>query len=186
MDIQTACEFGNLRWLQDQKRLGLLGDVTEDDNWAVQRASGNGHLDVVKWLVKESGQPVDVTATENYAVRWAAYYGYLDIITWLVEESGQAVDVTAKDNWAVKSAAAKGYLETVQWLVEKSCQVIDCRDCETWEVRTPFWEWPKNCRVYLIGVKTLQEALGLDSWKTGLDTTAPMSPSHGSHRASRI
>ena len=168
--VQLASRFGHLdvlKWLVEESKLTI--DFTAVSNWPVQLAAENGHLDVVKWLVKESGQAVDITDHDNLALQLAAENGHLDVVKWLVEESGQAVDVTAVSNRAVRWAAGSGHLGVVRWLVEESGQTVDCRDCETWELVEDFNNLTEDIRAYLLFVKQLQEMLGLDDWKTGLE-----------------
>ena len=184
--VQLAAANGHLdivKWLVLESELAV--DVTAKDNMAIRVAATNGHLDIIKWLVKDygdwvtakkledpsfTGQAVDVTTDGNCAVRFAAYTGHLNVVRWLVEESGQAVDVTAMDNWAVKHAAANEYLDTVRWLVEMSNQSVDCRDCMMWKVDfRRFESWPAESQRYLRLVGKLQDVLGLEDWKTGLE-----------------
>ena len=119
MDIKTLDE------LKAQKQAGKLENVTQGNNIAVQIAAQNGNLELVKWLILESGQPVDATVANNAAVRWAAKNGHLDVVRWLVKESGQAVDVTDLDNYALRASAQNGHLDVVRWLVKESGQAVD-------------------------------------------------------------
>ena len=122
MNQVEAAESGNLQWFKDQKAAGTLPELRSSD---IRFATASGHLEVIKWLVLESGQPVNVAIADNYAIGLAAEFGRIEVIKWLVLESGQPVDVTAADNWAVGSAAANGYLEVVKWLVLESGQPVD-------------------------------------------------------------
>lgn len=135
MDVYQACIEGNLSWLiKNNKQLADLNTPSNHGWTGIELAAENGHLDVVKWLVSESGQPVDVTVSDDFAIRYAAEYGYLDIIKWLVMESTTAhkeasqkfgfeflyrqVDATACDSIAIGWAAENGHLDVVKWLVK--------------------------------------------------------------------
>ena len=66
MGIITACKTGNLAWLKEQKAAGTLGDVTAVNNHAVRAAAANGHLEVIKWLILDSGQKIDITGSVDF------------------------------------------------------------------------------------------------------------------------
>lgn len=139
MNIYRACKDGNLNWLKKQKEAGELSTVIDDD--AIKWAAANGHLEVIKWLVMESGQQIDVTADNNAAIIWAADNGHLDVIKWIVlesteiskeaarkfgfESSVQPVSVTSDNNCAIKFAAHNGHFDVVKWLLLDSGQAID-------------------------------------------------------------
>jgi ankyrin repeat protein len=77
-------------------------------NHAFVWAACNGHLNLVKYLVKLGA---DVTARDNDAVVWAASNGHLSVVKYLVE---LGADITARNNIAVIWAASDGYLELVE------------------------------------------------------------------------
>ena len=58
-------------------------DVYTRKDDALQLASHNGHLDVVRFLV-ECG--ADVHAHHGWALRWASWNGHLDVVRFLVEQ----------------------------------------------------------------------------------------------------
>ena len=92
------------------KKRGI--DITADDNLAIQWASNNGYLNIVKYLVS---QGADVTANNNFAIQWASISGHLKIVKYLVS---QGADITANDNDAVQWASKNGHLEIVNYLVK--------------------------------------------------------------------
>jgi ankyrin repeat protein len=71
-------------------------DVTDNNNYAVQVASMNGHLEVVKYLVS---QGADVTA-DTYAVRWAVQVasanGHLEVVKYLVSQGAPTTAISEK------------------------------------------------------------------------------------------
>ena len=52
---------------------------------AVRLAAGNGHLEIVKFLVS-------IGANYNWAVRWAAKNGHLDVVKFLVEYGANKIN----------------------------------------------------------------------------------------------
>ena len=174
-------------------------DVSELNHYALRMAAVNGHLAVIKWLVidypahlaeKDEDRTkkyyADITNHVTSAVVLAAESGHLDIVKWFVKESGQTIDVTASNLYAVRWTAQNGHLDVVRWLIEDSDQIVDCRNYQTWEAETDVASWPAPIQDYLATVKSLQETLGLEDWKTGLDTLSQTRRRQGSGRVSRI
>ena len=127
MDIWTACQTGNLSWFKEQKAAKKL-DTISNSYGIIQATAQYGHLELLKWLVLDSGQHIDVTDADNAAIRYAAENGHLDIVRWLVEESGQPVDVTACENYAIRFAAANGHFDIIRWIVKESGQDVNATD----------------------------------------------------------
>jgi len=93
-------------------------DVTSKDNYILRGAAENGHLDIIKWLVKEYP-----------AVRQQQYD--LDIITAKqLEESDQYVDVTALNNFAIRLAANNNHLDIIKWLVKDYSEWLKIKKLE--------------------------------------------------------
>ena len=113
--LKCAIELGDIKAIQSCEKAGA--DVTADDNYAVKWASGNGYLEVVKYLVSKGA---DVTAGDNYAVKYASRNGHLEVVKYLVSKGA---DVTAGDNYAVKWASENGHLEVVKYLVSKGAKL---------------------------------------------------------------
>jgi len=87
-------------------------DVHADNDGALIRASKNGHLPVVQFLV-EVGH-ADVHADNDYALLWASMNGHLPVVQFLVEV-GHA-DVHADNDYALRCASYNGHLPVVQFL----------------------------------------------------------------------
>ena len=68
-------------------------DVTADDNYAVQVASMNGHLEVIKYLVS---QGADVTSYNNWALRYASKNGHLEVVKYLVSQGAPTTAISKK------------------------------------------------------------------------------------------
>lgn len=96
--------------------LDLGKDVRAQNDYALRWASGNGHLDLVQFLVSKGA---DVRALDDYALRCASENGHLDVVQYLVSKG---VDVRAL-NESVKCASYKGRLEVVQFLLSKGAEV---------------------------------------------------------------
>ena len=111
-------------------------------------AAKHGHLELVRWLVRERGFALDVhlmngaTFSGNLElVRWlrrercpwngavlyeAARAANLELLQWLCGEQGCEMDETVMQ-WAARS----GNMKVVQWLRGKGCP-WDCTDRHTW------------------------------------------------------
>ena len=77
-----ACKSGDISEVERYIREG--DDPSDDDNYAIQRASGNGHTDVVKLLL--SDKRVDPSADNNTAIQLATKYGHRDVVRLLLED----------------------------------------------------------------------------------------------------
>ena len=56
-----------------------------NNNFAIRRASQNGHVAVVKVLLAD--KRVDPTAHDNYAIRWASLNSHLEIVKLLLADN---------------------------------------------------------------------------------------------------
>ena len=95
---------------------GDLGKYITDNNKnaVFLRASLNGHLEVIKYLVEKYG--ADVRADNDYAVRFASQNGHLEVVKYLVEKC--KADVRARNHWAVRRTLLNGHLEVVKYLIK--------------------------------------------------------------------
>ncbi|GMF46459.1 unnamed protein product [Phytophthora fragariaefolia] len=91
---------------------------------ALMAAAGGGHLDVVRYLVKDCGADVDVKKSNGgTALVRAAERGHLDVVQFLVKDGDADVNVKDKDGGtALLRAAAGGNPAVVRFLVS---------DCDT-------------------------------------------------------
>jgi ankyrin repeat protein len=122
-----AAETGLLAWFQYHKTAGTLPDLMltdASDYYPHDLAAENGYLEILRYLVEESGQVIDLTADDSYPLRYAAEFDHLHIIRYLIEDSGQPVDVFANDTEILRIADESSfdelrvYLETVLPLIE--------------------------------------------------------------------
>ena len=72
-------------------------------------AARGGHLDVLKWLIKER------RGFNTWTCSWAAEGGQLDVLKWLREKG------CPWDAHACAAAARWGRLEVLKWLREEGC-----------------------------------------------------------------
>jgi hypothetical protein len=103
-----------------------------------------------------------------------AMHGTFENFKWLVKDSGQVVDLMAENGLFVATAITatnrwSGEINLVavaKWLVEESGYIVDCRNCEDWVdiYNTPFSTWSTVDQEYLLSVKRIQDAVGLENW----------------------
>ena len=77
------------QWTNPTVLEGLIADgadVHAYDDYALRRASANGHLEVVELLLKHSA---DIHAHYDYALRWASRNGHLEVVKLLKEHMGK-------------------------------------------------------------------------------------------------
>ena len=89
------------------------------EDWAVQYASDNEHLEVVKYLVS---QGADVRVDDDYPIRMPSFDGHLEVVKYL---ASQGADIRTNDNDTVRSASRNGHLEVVKYLVSQGAPTIN-------------------------------------------------------------
>ena len=107
----------NVETLKELKQEGVR--FTCYINFLLHRVVSLGHLDVVKYLVKQ-GANINACYDGNYALCIASEYGYFDIVKYLVE---QGADVHADGDGALRWASRKGYFDIVKYLVEHGANI---------------------------------------------------------------
>lgn len=139
MNIFDACRDGNLEWLKQQHAARKLGRLMRRDQsntllpfplrlYPHEYAASNGHLEVLKWLVLESGQRIDLLRDDALSLRFAARNGHLDVVRWLLEESGQVF----KWKPAIENATAGGAFEICKWLLSHLYPGDHRAECVIW------------------------------------------------------
>ncbi len=86
--LNIAVKYGNLPVVKS-----LITNIV--DSKYVQWASGNGHLDTVKYLASLGA---DYAANNNYAIQWASGNGHLAVVKYLVS---LGADYAADNNYAI-------------------------------------------------------------------------------------
>lgn len=127
MNLYDACTYGRIDLLEQLKRDGLLPDLMVDQDrdgrYPHEVAICSGQLNVLRWLVQDSGQIVDLTIDNYSAVEQAVAWEQLETLKWLVLESKQPVliKINSKDtDWYmsddVYNPAIVSFLEAVNQL----------------------------------------------------------------------
>ena len=89
-------------------------DSSHNDNYAIQLASRNGHLEVVKLLLQDPR--VDPSAKNNYAIRWTSRKSRLEVVKLLLQDP--RVDPSVDNNYAIGYASENGHSEVVKLLLQ--------------------------------------------------------------------
>jgi ankyrin repeat protein len=99
-----ACRIGDLKAVKKYIEEGI--DVTSEDDKAIILASKNGHLEVVRLLIKNG-------ADCNYAILLASENGHVEIVRLLIENGA---DCNTWNNKVIRWASEDGHLEIVELL----------------------------------------------------------------------
>jgi hypothetical protein len=89
------------------------------ENYALRKASENGHIDVVKYLVERFQLTVeDAQARSNYAFRHATCNGHLEVLKYLVDtfDLARKDDILADLHYAIYHASRNGRRDIVDYL----------------------------------------------------------------------
>ena len=87
-------------------------DVHVHDDYALISACQNGHLDIVKYLLK---QGADIHVRNDLALRQASRKGHLKVVKYLVE---QGANIYAEDAAALHKATQNGHSDVVEYLTD--------------------------------------------------------------------
>ncbi|VDK44335.1 unnamed protein product [Anisakis simplex] len=136
--VFNSARDGNLRrlniFLEDRSADWLFGCLTAPPSRTppLVIAARNGHLDVVKYLMKK-GADVSVKGTVSFdgeviqgapALWAAAAAGHLSIVRCLVEEGGADINQTTNSNSSpLRGACYDGHYEIVKYLVDKGADI---------------------------------------------------------------
>ncbi|KAJ3317385.1 hypothetical protein HDV06_001675 [Boothiomyces sp. JEL0866] len=107
--LRDAVTMGHLDIVKLLIQKGL--DPSVDENLNIQRASQNGHFNVVEYLLDDSR--VDPSAKDNQAIRQAARRGYLDIVQLLLRD--KRVTIKARNYEGIIQAAISGHFEITDY-----------------------------------------------------------------------
>jgi hypothetical protein len=87
-------------------------DPSENDNQPIIEASGSGHLNVVKLLLKDPR--VDPSAQGNWAIRRAYIYRYPDITKFLLKQPAVLKSLSLEDRKKFKNIKKQIIKETMR------------------------------------------------------------------------
>jgi len=119
------------KWKAHEVKLKYVGKVVDniqmlidegagahvDNNYALFWASRNGHIEIVKILLKND---VDIHGHNDYAIRSASQNGHFELVELLLENGA---DIHAGNDYALRWASEKGYLKVVKLLLENGADV---------------------------------------------------------------
>ncbi|KAG1704572.1 hypothetical protein DVH05_005503 [Phytophthora capsici] len=101
---------------EGHSRVDVLNAVDKDGNTALIRATKQGHLDVVKFLVEEKADSAIRNGQNNTALIEAACCGRIKVLCYLVEKKRPGIE---EMNVALVQAAYSGHANVVRYLVEQ-------------------------------------------------------------------
>lgn len=114
--LWTAALAGNVH---DIEQLISASPETIDNCWVLQEAlkgaCGNGHVDAVRWLVKNTALRNDQRRLSN-AMRWAGDMGQGTVVKWLAKCTALR-DNVGDLSWTLRGACNSGEVNTVMWLL---------------------------------------------------------------------
>ena len=116
--FDTACKNGRLpfiKYLVERKANACNVNAKNDE--ALRLVSGNGHFEVVKYLVEHKA---NVHARDNASLRKASKNGHFNVVQYLVENKA---NVHAMDDYALRWASWNGHINVVQYLVQHKANV---------------------------------------------------------------
>jgi hypothetical protein len=165
IDQFEAARTGNLAWFQFYKAESRLPNLnlSDEENWLpLELAARSGHLDIIRYLIEDSGQSLEIFANDTDILRIAAAHGHLDIVRYLIDEVNPLMTTCSLINLAFRVAAAYEHLAIVRYLIEDSGHPVDVfvNDTEPFGIITEFLS--SELREYLETVIPIINALGLD------------------------
>ncbi len=88
------------------------GNITVNNNFALLSALGEGHLNIVQYLIENGA---DVQAQENEPLMFASINGHLDVVQFLIKKGAK---VTDQNNEALVCAVENEHLDVIKCLLE--------------------------------------------------------------------
>ena len=97
-----------------------LGERDADGNTALHHAAANGHVELVKWLVKEQDRYASESNDQgDTPLLLAARNGKQAVVEWLIElEDVDSSKRNNQDSSALLLSSERGHLSLVAWLLE--------------------------------------------------------------------
>ncbi len=110
--LKKSCQSGYVSGVKLALERGV--DPSINDNFAIEYASKNGHLEIVKLLLQD--ERVDPSDHNNYAIRLALQNGHTEIVKLLLQD--KRVDPSVDNNYVIRIASLNGYVEIVKLLLQ--------------------------------------------------------------------
>ena len=110
--FKKSCRYGIISVVKNMISNGL--DPSCWDNYGIRIASNNGHLDVVKVLLKD--ERVDPSEYDNIAIRFTSENGHLDVVKELLKD--KRVDPSDFNNDAIKMSSENNHLGVIKELLK--------------------------------------------------------------------
>lgn len=127
--LRKAARDGQLHFVKFLvEEMGIGVNEPEDDDvnpeGPIKQAAGNGHLEVVRWLL-DHGARINFEikgVLTSMPLSYAASNGHLDVVKLLVE-NGAAINAVWKGDNALKWARTYGYEEIADYLVSQGAKM---------------------------------------------------------------
>jgi len=87
------------------------------NDFSIKLASTNGHTEIVKFLVENGA---NIHSDNDYSIRIASENGHLNIVKYLIKKGA---NIHAKDDEALRRASRNGHLNVVEYLVNSGANV---------------------------------------------------------------
>ncbi|MBT6538986.1 MAG: ankyrin repeat domain-containing protein [Francisellaceae bacterium] len=117
--LPLACNNGHIDVVNRLLEMPqVLGNATDNDNYALWRSAQNGHLCIVNRLLEIPQVLANATAVNNGALRFAAEYGHLNVVDRLLEIPQVQNNVSAMRSYPFCAAAENGHISVVNRLLE--------------------------------------------------------------------
>jgi hypothetical protein len=110
--VKDAARDGNLIGLKYLVEHCYANINTPLDDYALILSAGNGHLEMVKYLVEHGA---DIHKNDDEALSVSAGNGHLDIVKYLLEKGA---NLNAEENYALQSSVENGHIDIIKFLFE--------------------------------------------------------------------
>jgi len=112
--VISACSKGNLTKLKKILKNNPDIDISLCNELAFKVASGHGHLNIVKFLLKYK---INISIDDEAAFIWAACNGHLHILEFLLEQKPD-IDISIKNGQAFKYTVVNGHFLIIKFLLK--------------------------------------------------------------------
>lgn len=113
-------------------------DPAENDQYALRKASENGHYGIVRILLQYTS--VDASVEHSAALRYASANGHANVVELLLRYSNS--DPSALFSYALRMAASNGHLQVVQLLIEDGRVDVTAKHNEAIRWACFYGHWP--------------------------------------------